>query len=180
MPGWHHAGTKSTGSECHFAMAAPVFWAESFNFSRRHRFQNRVSNTGLTLQLHGFDHDRGIITDPLGALRLVSDDSETAAEWSFEGLMSHWQRKHAQAVYVPSLMRKNPSQQYKFGHTIRLGIGTDFLRFLKAVAVGAVYYDPGIKLENVSERPRLKRRSQFRVSSAHLSSLYGCMETVTL
>lgn len=46
---------------------------------------------------------------------------------------------------------------------------------------GRVYYDPGIKLENASSaRPRVKRRSQFRVKSSDLPALYQSMETVDL
>jgi hypothetical protein len=64
---------------------------------------------------------------------------------------------------------------------VRLGIGTDFTHLLAAIASGSVYYDPGIKLENAStSRPRVKRRSQFRVRSIDLASLYQSLETVDL
>ena len=45
--------------------------------------------------------------------------------------------------------------------------------FLKTLAEGVIYYDPGIKLENASsELSKQKLRSQIRVSSRDLSLLY--------
>lgn len=38
-------------------------------------------------------------------------------------------------------------RQYQYGHKVRLAQGTDSLRLLRAFAAGAMYYDPGIKLE---------------------------------
>ncbi len=48
------------------------------------------------------------------------------------------------------------------------------------MAEGKVYYDPGIKLENASKRPRTKQRSQFRIKSANLPALYHRMDIVDL
>lgn len=51
------------------------------------------------------------------------------------------------------------------------------LRLLRAFAAGAVYYDPGIKLENAStEKAKSKKRSQFRVASKYLGALYETVE----
>jgi hypothetical protein len=94
--------------------------------------------------------------------------------------MKHWNRKHAKAVYVPSICAPIPERKYRYGNLIRLGNGTDFLLYLKALARGLVYYDPGIKLESASTTPRTKRRSQFRMKSADLPALYHSMETVDL
>jgi len=56
---------------------------------------------------------------------------------------------------------------------VRLAQGTDSLRLLRAFAAGAVYYDPGIKLENAStDKPKHKKRSQFRVASRNITALY--------
>ncbi len=47
------------------------------------------------------------------------------------------------------------------------------------MASGAVYYDPGIKLEKgSSDKPRHKKRSQFRVASKSIGVLYEAVETV--
>jgi hypothetical protein len=56
--------------------------------------------------------------------------------------------------------------------------GTDSLKLLAALAGGAVYYDPGIKLEHASTKPEVKRRSQFRVASKNISALYESVEVV--
>lgn len=66
-----------------------------------------------------------------------------------------------------------------YGHKVRLARGTDSLRLLRAFASGAMYYDPGIKLENAStDRPKHKMRSQFRVASKNIAALYEAVETV--
>ena len=46
------------------------------------------------------------------------------------------------------------------------------LRLLAAFACGEVYYDPGIKLENATTKPKKKNRSQFRVASRNIKALY--------
>ena len=79
------------------------------------------------------------------------------------------------------MMRSTPAQQYSYGDTVRLAEDTDFLRFLKAMADRKVYYDPGIKLEGASTaRPVVKRRSQFRIKSSEVGSLYASMEPCSL
>lgn len=62
---------------------------------------------------------------------------------------------------------------------VQLAQGTDLLRLLRAFAAGAMYCDPGIKLKNAStDRPKHKKRSQFRVASRNIAALYETMETV--
>jgi hypothetical protein len=46
------------------------------------------------------------------------------------------------------------------------------------MAKGHIYYDPGIKMENVSTKPKIKKRSQFRIKSEHLPKLYKVNEVV--
>lgn len=61
---------------------------------------------------------------------------------------------------------------------MKFGKGTDFL---KAMARGQIYYDPGIKLENASSsNPKIKRRSQFRIKPVDIQGLYETMEMVDL
>jgi hypothetical protein len=101
------------------------------------------------------------------------------ASWSFRKILEHWAHKHAKAVYVPSKRRTEPRWQYAYGHKVRLAQRTDSLRLLRAFASGAVYYDPGIKLENAStDRPKHKKRSQFRVASRNITALYESVETL--
>lgn len=67
-----------------------------------------------------------------------------------------------------------------YGDKVMLGTGTDFQFFLKQMALGNIYYDPGIKMENISSKPKLKKRSQFRIKSEHLRNLYSNSEYINL
>ena len=130
------------------------------------------------MQLTGFDSETGRITDAGGSLTLIDRWGKEAAMWPFAGLMAHWNRKHAQAVFVKSMLRNHPRRQYRYCGNVELGVGTEFLLFLKAMALGAVYYDPGIKVENYPAHPRTKRRSQFRIKGSELKALYHGFEDV--
>lgn len=151
---------------------------DRMNFGGRHFVGRRCPPTGLTMQLTGFDASSGKITDANGVIPLVSDRGEVAAAWAFGKILEHWSHKHTKAVYVPSKCRPEPHRQYAYGHKVRLAQRTDSLKLLAALATGAVYYDPGIKLENASTDPEVKRRSQFRVASRNISALYESVETV--
>ena len=154
---------------------------DRMNFGGIHRIGLRHPATKLTLTLIGFDSASAKITDPTAGVELLSDNGESAATWRYADLMSHWNRKHARAAFIPSLRRLSPRRQYSFSPTVRLGEGTDFLLFLRALASGLIYYDPGIKLENVStSKPKTKRRSQFRIRSGNLSGLYHALNPVSL
>ncbi len=136
--------------------------------------------TGLRLALDGFDSVNGKLTDVNGAILLIDRLDRVAASWGFKGIIEHWNRKHAKAVYVPSLMR-SPPPKYAYGGLVHLCEGTDVLLLLTALARGAVYYDPGIKMEDAdTSRPAIKRRSQFRIKHKSLHDLYQKDETITL
>ena len=128
--------------------------------------------TGLALELDGFNRDTGKIEDMTGAIRLVTETGEEAAAWTFTGLIDHWNRKHARAAYVPSVMQLLPLA-YQFGSRVSLFENTDFLKFIAAIDKGIIVYDPALKLENASSaKPALKRRSQFRIKRTALAMLY--------
>jgi hypothetical protein len=130
------------------------------------------ADTGLKLVLEGFDPDKGQITNVDGKIALIDREDVVAASWGFKGVIGHWNRKHAKAVYVPSLMRV-PPPEYSYGSRVELCEGTDVLLLLQALASGAVYYDPGIKMEKAdTPAPVTKRRSQFRVKHNGLFGLY--------
>ena len=136
--------------------------------------------TGLRMTLNGYDTGTGKITDLDGNLTLLDAADEIAASWTFKGMMAHWNRKHAQAAYVPSLFH-SPPPEYSFGAHVLLCEQTDFLLFLKAFAAGKIYYDPAVKIEDASSsKPKIKRRSQFRVAHSDLMQLYQRHETVRL
>jgi len=146
---------------------------DRLNFGGVYKNGRRVDSTGLTLFLDGYDQATGKITNTDGGIILLDDIGREAAIWKFTDMMSHWNRKHAKAVYIPSLIRKEPRQQYRYGNQVDLGEGTDFLMFLKAIESGIIYYDPGIKLENASHlKPKIKRRNQFRIKPKELGILY--------
>jgi hypothetical protein len=136
--------------------------------------------TGLMLRLAGYDAVTGKITDLDGGIVLLDRDENIAASWGFRGIISHWNRKHAKAVYVPSLMQF-PPPEYRYGAVVQLCEGTDVLLLLAAVSAGSVYYDPGIKIEAAAtEKPVIKRRSQFRVKHSVLETLYRSCTVVDL
>ena len=152
---------------------------DRLNFGGIHPAGERQPSTGLTMQLARYDAAQRKITDASGAIALVSDAGEVAAAWAFSGLLAHWARKHTRAAYVPSMRRTEPHWQYAYGARVRMAQRTDGLRLLKALACGAVYYDPGIKLENAStEKAKTKKRSQFRVASRNIAALYETVEAV--
>ena len=151
-----------------------------YNFTGVHRCGVRNSGTKLRLQLFGYDRASNTITNIEGSVRLVDDKGLVAASWSFSRLLSRWRCKHTRAAYVPSICRKLSIQRYRYGNKIRLATKTDFLLFLRALADKRVFYDPGIKVEMKAGKPVAKVRSQFRVSSHDIVSLYGRVETITL
>jgi hypothetical protein len=147
------------------------------NFGGLHRCGEVNPRTGLSLCCTGFDSKKGCIADFGGGIELIDGQDGVAARWSFADLLVHWTRKHAAAVFVPSMIKKESSVFYRYGSRVSFGEGTDFLLFLRALTAGRVYYDPGIKLEAIdTEKPVAKKRSQFRAKFADLGSLYHRFE----
>jgi hypothetical protein len=163
-----------------FGYADTMGRPDRLNFGGVFRAGECSPKTGVKLVLDGFNAESGQIEDVTKGITLVSANGEIAAVWHYAGLIAHWQRKHDRAAYVPSQHRASPHKQYRYGHEILLGEGTDFLKFLKAMARGAVYYDPGIKLEGASGSGTLKRRSQFRIKWKDIPALYTRSELVSV
>ncbi len=133
--------------------------------------------TGLRLRLVGYSSKKSSEIDlKRGGIALVSTEGELAAFWPFIGLMEHWNRKHNQAAYVPSMFRAM-APAYRYGPQVRLCELTDFFLFLNALEAGVVYYDPAIKAVNSEV---LKRRSQFRIKEHDLPRLYAKNDLVDL
>jgi hypothetical protein len=161
---------------------------DRLNFGGVFRVGERSNRTGLTLTLEGFEPSDnsigGKITDLSGgAIRLVDDDGRVAAAWPFPKLLSHWERKHASAAYVPAQRRKDPSGALEFRYSDRvwLGTGTDFIRFLACVASGVVYQDPAHSLKaESSAHPKTHSRSQFRIHWKDLAALYSDFREVSV
>lgn len=156
---------------------------DRLNFGGVHRTGVIHPRTGLKLVVEGFDPDSGKVTDVEGGIFLLSGEHGIAAGWTFRKVIEVWNRKHSRTAYVPSEKRKEPGKtiQYRYGSRVALGEGTDFGKFLKSLTGNIVYYDPAIKIEhNSSPRPTTKRRSQFRIGSREIGSLYDTMQVVDL
>lgn len=153
---------------------------DRLNFGGVHSYGQEHVRTELVLTSSGFDSRTGQITDPAGAFILRDRAGNEAARWDFPEFVEHWIRKHSRAVYVPNLVDVIAGERsYMFGGAASLGTGTDFSRFMQAMAAGAVYYDPGISLKAASSSsPRIKCRSQFRIKSRDLVQLYNSFESV--
>jgi hypothetical protein len=152
---------------------------DRLNFGGVHRANKQPHHlTGLRLILDGFNPQTSEYR-PTGAVLLVNDKGDVAAGWSFAKLMDHWKEKHAQAAYVPVQQRLTHERQYRYGRQILVGEGAEFKLLLKAFNEGKVYCDPASKLEGAStDGSTQKKRSQFRVNSGDLPSLYKQSRTV--
>lgn len=155
--------------------------ADRFNFGGIYACnRDHHPETGLQLRMVGYDNNTSKITDITGGIALLDRKDEVAALWRYTDIIDHWNHKHAQAAYVPSLYR-TPPPEYHYGPRILLCEQTDLTLFLRAVAEGVVYYDPGIKIENSSTpKPSIKRRSQFRIKHNQLTQMYHKSEVVVL
>jgi len=149
------------------------------NFGGIHTALKLCSSTGLHLKLDGYDRQKSSITDFSRGITLFDEKGDAAAIWHYKDLLSHWNRKHALAAYVPSNVRDFPERQYRYGNVVRLGEGTEFKYFLNAVANGAVYYDPAVKIVTIGDgKPAVKKRNQFRIKSSAIPQLYSKMTEV--
>lgn len=153
---------------------------DRLNFGGIHKVDQMHNLTNLRMELIGFNAESGKIENIDGKVALVDLENQEAASWSFSALLQHWNRKHNQACYVPSQVRRVPNLQYRYGYNIILGTGTDFQLFLKEMQSGHIYYDPGIKIEAASTQPKIKRRSQFRVKSGYLANLYKSSKVLNI
>ena len=80
----------------------------SMYFTGLHRVGAISENTGLTMQVNGFDPSNPKQMDVNGNIVLIDLKGNDAAVWSFSDLLSHWNRKHAFAAYVPYTLQKIP------------------------------------------------------------------------
>jgi hypothetical protein len=174
---------KSEGTESFlrkYGYADKTGREDRINFGGVHKAGIRHSSTNLEMQLIGYDSESGKIRNSNGRISLVDIHGNETASWSFASMLLHWNRKHNLACYVPSLSETSEERKYKYGEKIILGSGTDFQLFLAQMANGNIYYDPGIKMENASSKPKIKKRSQFRIKSQFLPKLYKVNEIVDI
>ncbi len=154
--------------------------SERMDFTGYHKCGILQKKSALTLSIQGFDFLTNTITDANGGIYLFDKKNNIAASWSFSKMLTHWTKKHAKASYVPSLLNATPQRQYRYSNNIILGEGTDFSFFINNVANGEIFYDPGIHIDNIASKTKLKPRSQFRISSKFITKLYTNIELVDL
>jgi hypothetical protein len=150
-------------------------------FTGTHKVGVNCASSGQTLMLDGFDSSNGKILNVDGGINLTDANGNISAGWTFNGLITHWSRKHAAAAYVP--YKKYPAipPDYQYNSPVLLGEETEFHLFLSAMERGDVVFDPGSKVEQASTpKSRVKARSQFRVSLKKLSCLYKKFEAVDI
>lgn len=164
----------------HYGYADTKGRPDRMNFGGIHKAGAVHSRTALMLQLIGYDSEAGKIRNANGRIALVDKNGIEAASWDFSSLLLHWNRKHNQACYIPSIADQTPFRRYAYSDNIILGCGTDFQRFLHEFSCGNVYYDPGIKMEDASSKPKIKKRSQFRINSRNLNNLYASCRIVNI
>ena len=168
--GW--PGTKNDGSQ---------------RFNGKHNTLGVYKKSGLKLEIENWDL---LTNSPTGSgspnvLLIDPKSKEIAAGWTFEKLAEKWGKKHAGAMYVTAhkyMQEPGPlASHYSFGPDVYCGRGTSALLLLKAIGVGAVYLDPG---DRVNEAGEEKKRTQWRVSKGRgvsfastLSPLYDGMQT---
>lgn len=139
------------------------------------------SASGHLLTTEGFDKSSGKIVNVSGGIRLLDENQDISAEWTFGRLISQWAKKHAAAAYVPYEREEGESILYRYNSPVLLGEGTEFELFLRAMMSGAVVYDPAPKLTGVgAAKTQVKARSQFRIGLANIGKLYKKIESVEL
>lgn len=156
--------------------------ADRLDFTGRHLAGDVCEKSSLKLVTEGYDASTNSIIDAAGCIAILDSNGNVASSWSFAKIMEHWKRKHARSAYIPSLslIRSDKIRCYSYCGNVRLFEGTSFNKLLQAINNQHVYYDPGIKLENASTKPSLKRRSQFRIKSLLLGNLYDTREDVAV
>ena len=152
----------------------------SMYFTGLHKVGLASEKTGLTMQVQGFDPLNPKKMDVGGNVVLVDAKGSEAATWSFTELLSHWNRKHAYAAYVPYTAQKAPAA-YKYNNPVLMCEHTDFVRYLNALCNGSIVFDPGSKVTDANTpNSRIKARSQFRINLANLNQLYEKLMPETL
>jgi hypothetical protein len=144
----------------------------SMHFTGSHKIGIAAKATGMTMQVRGFDPSRPREMDVNGNIVLIDSKGQEAAIWTFTELLTHWNRKHAFAAYVPYTLQKTPIS-YKYNNPVLMGEHTDFQKYLNALCNGSIIFDPGSKVTDANTpKSTIKARSQFRISISKLSQLY--------
>ena len=155
--------------------------SERRDFTGKHLIGIQSENTALTLRMEGYDPIKNEVVNPDGGLILRDHQGNIAAGWTFEKLLTHWSRKHAETAYVKyRAFDKEETKFFRFGPEIRLCRGAGVKPFLKALHSSAIYYDPATNMKLIKERWVTKKRNQFRVAWKNIGDLYETTENIIL
>jgi len=143
-------------------------------FTGIHKFDTKNTTSQMTLVIKGFDFNKGTINDMAGGLYLLDNNNIPTAIWTFNGLITHWSRKHSHACYVNyKFEEKKGKSGYIYYSPVYLGENTDLSLFLKTMQSGKIVYDPATKVMlNSKGNMSIKARSQFRINFKDLKYLY--------
>lgn len=150
------------------------------DFTGRHLVDIPNERSGLTLRMEGYDAETREVIDPNGGLILRDKSGEVAAGWTFNKILTHWSRKHAQTAYVAYRVEERDVRYYHYGPEIFLCKGAGLKPFLQAMYKNVIYHDPGINMKFVNGRWASKKRNQFRVAWKNISNLYEDSERILL
>lgn len=156
--------------------------SDTYYFTGIHRAGIKNDSTGMRLIIDGFDFQSGKILKPESGIVLEARDQEAAAIWSYSRLLEHWGRKHNNTVYVQYTRDKSSGRpRFHYGASVWMGSGTDFSLFLRALAGGAIVYDPAPRARQVEDAQwNVKARNQFRIHFNGLYQLYHDFRQVQL
>lgn len=150
------------------------------DFTGRHLVGVSNDRSGLTLRMEGYDSEKHEVVDPNGGLIMRDKNGEVAAGWTFNKILTHWSRKHAQTAYVTYKVEARDVRYYHFGPEILLCKGASLKPFLQAMYKNTVYHDPGINMKFIDGGWISKKRNQFRVAWKNIDLLYDVSERVLL
>ncbi|MFJ2530274.1 MvaI/BcnI family restriction endonuclease [Pseudomonas helmanticensis] len=150
------------------------------DFTGRHLIGIPNARSGLMLRMEGYDPEKNEVLDPSGGLVMRNAKGEVALGWTFNKILTHWSRKHAQTAYVAYKVEIRDVNYYQFGPEVFLCSGADLGKFLKSMYEGLVYHDPGINMKLVDGQWKSKKRNQFRVAWKNIGDLYEVSERMLL
>lgn len=150
------------------------------DFTGRHLMDVPHVRSGLTLRMEGYDPIANEVIDPQGGLYLRDNAGQIAAGWTFNKILTHWSRKHAQTAFVSYSVEERDIRYFKYGPEVHLCEGAGLSNFLRAMHSNVIYHDPGINMKLQGERWVPKKRNQFRVAWKNIGYLYDRSERVLL
>jgi hypothetical protein len=145
-------------------------------------FRESVPKNNMVLFLHGLTNEKQWLSEEDIYVHIRKNSySNDVSLWSLSKLLSSWEQKHAQAIYVER--ERNKFNQYKFKPKVYLCTGTSIWNLLFAIKDKVVDYDPAHTIYPNGEK---KVRPQWRISAAkskifhNLKSLYNKVEIIEL